>query len=132
MAVKQVAQRIKYTKTKTTKRYRRKKKRKQAIEILVYIAHKHGGKEENIERARQITHDLQVNDLENSYICPLLLFSHLRYGEIGYDAEMELCLDILSACDKLIVASDISKGVAKEIDFANLVNMEVEFLEDTE
>ena len=45
---------------------------------------------------------------------------------------MELCLDILSACDKLIVASDISKGVAQEIDFANLVNMEVEYLENTE
>ena len=100
--------------------------------MLFYIAHKHGGKSENIERARQITHDLQVKDLDNSYICPLLLFSHLRYGEIGYDAEMELCLDILSVCDKLIVASDITKGVAKEIDFANLVGMEVEYLEDTE
>ena len=92
----------------------------------------HGGKPENIERAKQITHDLQVKDLENSYICPLLLFSHLRYGEIGYEAEMDLCLDILSSCDKLIVASDISKGVAREIDFANLVGMEVEYLEDTE
>ena len=89
----------------------------------------HGGKPENIERAKQITHDLQVNDLENSYICPLLLFSHLRYGEVGYDAEMDLCLDILSSCDKLIVASDISKGVAREIDFANLVGMEVEYLD---
>ena len=100
--------------------------------MLIYIAHMHGGKPENMERAKQITHDLQVNDLENSYICPLLLFSHLRYGEVGYDAEMELCLDILSNCDKLIVASDISKGVAREIDFANLVGMEVEYLEDTE
>lgn len=100
--------------------------------MLVYVAHKHGGNLQNMERAKQITHDLQVNDLENSYICPLLLFSHLRYGEIGYDAEMELCLDILQNCDKLIVASEISKGVEKEIDFANLVNMEVEFLEDTE
>lgn len=100
--------------------------------MLVYVAHKHGGNLQNMERAKQITHDLQVKDLENSYICPLLLFSHLRYGEIGYDAEMELCLDILQNCDKLIVASEISKGVGKEIDFANLVNMEVEFLEDTE
>ena len=100
--------------------------------MLIYIAHMHGGKPENMERAKQITHDLQVNDLANSYICPLLLFSHLRYGEVGYDAEMELCLDILSNCDKLIVASDISKGVAREIDFANLVGMEVEYLEDTE
>jgi hypothetical protein len=101
---------------------------------LFYVAHKHGGKLENIERAKQITHDLQIHDLENSYICPLLLFSHLRYGEIGYNEEMELCLDILSACDKLIVASDFveSKGVKKEIDFANLVDMEVEYLEDAE
>ena len=91
----------------------------------------HGGKSENMERAKQITHDLQVNDLENSYICPLLLFSHLRYGEIGYDAEMDLCLDILSSCDKLIVASDLSRGVCREIDFANLVGMEVEYLEET-
>ena len=45
---------------------------------------------------------------------------------------MELCLDILSNCDKLIVASEISKGVAREVDFANLVGMEVEWLEDTE
>lgn len=99
--------------------------------MLIYVAHKHGGKPENMEKAKQITHDLQVNDLENSYICPLLLFSHLRYGEIGYDAEMELCIDILSSCEKLIVASDISKGVAREIDFANLVGMEVEYLEET-
>lgn len=97
--------------------------------MLIYIAHMHGGKLENMERAKQITHDLQVKDLENSYICPLLLFSHLRYGEIGYDAEMDLCLDILSSCDKLIVASDISKGVAREIEFAKLVGMEVEYLE---
>ena len=98
--------------------------------MLIYVAHKYGAKFENLERAKQITHDLQINDLENSYICPLLLFSHLRYGEIGYEAEMDLCLDILSSCDKLIVASDISKGVAREIDFANLVGMEVEYLEE--
>lgn len=99
---------------------------------IYYVAHKFSGKQESLERAKQITHDLQVNDLENTYICPLLTFSHLQYGEIGYDAEMELCIDILSECQKLIVASDISKGVAREIDFANLVGMEVEYLEDTE
>lgn len=99
--------------------------------MLIYVAHQYGGKAENLERAKQITHDLQVADLDNSYVCPLLLFSHLRYNEIGYEAEMDLCLDVLSVCDKLIVASDISKGVAAEIDFANLVGMEVESFEDT-
>lgn len=110
----------------------RKIKRKQAVKIIIYVAHKYGANPENFERAKKITHDLQVADLENTYICPLLTFSHLEYGEIGYDAEMENCLDLLSIADKLIVASDLSKGVCKEIDFANLVGMEVEFLEDTE
>ena len=45
---------------------------------------------------------------------------------------MENCIDILSVCDKLIVASELSKGVAIEIDFANNVNMEVEYLENAE
>lgn len=100
--------------------------------MLIYIAHKFSGKLENYQRAKKITHDLQVADLENTYICPLLTFSHLKYGEIGYDAEMDLCIDLLSACDKLIVASDFldSVGLQKEIGFANLVGMEVEYLEE--
>ena len=93
--------------------------------MLIYVGHCFGGKAENIEKAKKITHDLQVKDLANCYICPLLTFSHLEYGEIGYENELELCLDILSSCDRLIVASEISKGVQMEIDFAKLVKMEV-------
>lgn len=93
--------------------------------MLLYISHKYGGDTANLERAKQITHDLQVNDPENCYICPLLAFSDLEYNEIGYDAEMALCIDLLSVSDVLLVASDISDGVQKEIDFARLVGMEV-------
>ena len=92
---------------------------------LYYVAHRFGGDLANLELAKKITHDLQVSDLNNCYICPLLAFSHLKYGEIGYDEELELCLDILSVSDVLIVASDISDGVQKEIDFARMVGMEV-------
>ena len=100
--------------------------------MVIYVAHEYQGKRENIERAKRITHDLQIKDLENTYICPLLAFSHLGYREIGFDEEMDLCIDILSICDKLIVASDISHGVSKEIDFANMVGLEVEFIEDSQ
>ena len=96
---------------------------------IYYVAHRYGGDIKNLERAKKITHDLQVADLENTYICPLLALSHLKYNEVGYDDEMNLCIDLLSECERLIVASDISKGVAREIDFANLVGMEVEYLE---
>lgn len=99
--------------------------------MMVYVSHCFGGKPENLERAKKITHDLQVNDTENCYICPLLAFSHLRYNEIGYEEEMALCLDLMTVCDKLIVAGEISKGVALEIDLAEKCKMEIEYLEDT-
>lgn len=97
--------------------------------MLVYVAHKFEGDVSNLEQAKKITHDLQVKDLANCYICPLLTFSHLEYGEIGYDAEIELCLDILINADRLIVASDVSRGVQTEIDFAKLVGMEIQYLD---
>ena len=96
--------------------------------MMIYISHCYQGNPDNMERAKKITHDLQVADPDNCYICPLTAFSHLQYGEMGYDAEMELCLDILSCCDKLIVASIPSEGVRREIEFAKMVNMEVEYL----
>ena len=98
--------------------------------MMYYIAHEYGGNPANIERAKKVTHDLQVNDPLNCYICPLLAFSHLGYNELGYDAEIDLCVDLLSVCDVLIVASDISKGVDAEISFANSVGMDVIFLEN--
>ena len=93
--------------------------------MIYYVSHCFVGDKANIERARKITHDLQVKDIANCYICPLLAFSDLEYGEIGYDDEMELCLDLLMCADRLIVASEISRGVQREIEFAKLVKMEV-------
>ena len=93
--------------------------------MLVYVSHCYGGKPENVELAKRITHNLQVENPNHCFICPLLTFSHIKYGEIGYDEELELCLDILSVSDVLLVTSDISDGVQKEIDFARMVGMEV-------
>lgn len=100
--------------------------------MMYYIAHEYGGNPANFERAKKVAHDLQVNDPLNCYISPLTTFSYLQYNELGNEQEIELCLDLLSVCDVLIVASDFinSKGVQKEIDFANSVGMDVIFLED--
>ena len=98
--------------------------------MLLYLAHKYQGKQENIERVKKIAHNLQMENPEHCVVCPLLNFSFLDYGEIGYEQEMEICLDLLSVCDYLIVASDASDGVQKEIDFAKMVGMEVIDLAD--
>lgn len=96
--------------------------------MIFYISHCYGGDIRNLSRAAKITHDLQVADTENTYLCPLLAFSHLNYGELGFDEELDLCIDLLQVCDELIVASRISPGVQREIDFAHLVGMEVRYL----
>ena len=93
--------------------------------MLLYLAHKYQGDQANMERVKKIAHDLQMENPDHCVVCPLLNFSCLGYGEIGYDQEMEICLDLLSACDVLIVASDVSNGLQKEIDFAKMVGMEV-------
>ena len=103
---------------------------------MIYVSHRYAGDPANIERAKKITHDLQVADLDNCYICPLLAFSHLKYGEIPYEYEIALCFDILEMCDKLIVASEVSQGVKLEIELAeglknsNGEPMEVVYLAD--
>ena len=97
--------------------------------MMIYVSHKYGGDPANVERAKKITHDLQVSDPNNCYICPLNAFSHIAYNEIGYEEEMQLCLDLMCLCDVLIVASELSTGVRREIELAKTCNMEIIYLE---
>ena len=90
-----------------------------------YIAHKYQGDKSNIDRVGEIAKKLQLEHPEHAYFSPLHAFSFLEYNDMAYDDFMEVCLDFLSACDVLIVASEISNGVQTEIDFAKLVKMEV-------
>ena len=96
--------------------------------MLIYVGHCFGGKKSNIRKAAKITHDLQLADPENTYICPLLAFAHLKYNELGYEEEMRLCMDLLSECMSMVVASKISKGVQLEIDYCQLWNMPIRYL----
>lgn len=95
-----------------------------------YIAHKYQGDKSNIERVGKIAKKLQIEHPEHAYFSPLHAFSFLEYNDMAHDDFMEVCYDFLSACDALIVASEISKGVKMEIDFAKLVKMEVMILEE--
>lgn len=97
--------------------------------MVIYVAHEYGGKADNYRHANAVIKNLQKNDLENTYICPIQTFSYLGYKEIGYDEEMALCEDLLMLCDKLLVASNISDGVEREIKLAELCKIPIEYLE---
>jgi hypothetical protein len=95
-----------------------------------YIAHKYQADKANIERVGKIAKKLQIEHPEHAYFSPLHAFSFLEYNDMAYDDFMEVCYDFLSACDVLVVASEISKGVQMEIDFAKLVKTEVMRLDE--
>lgn len=96
---------------------------------LYYVAHSDHDGAVGRERGEWITNQLQRADRENTYICPLLAFSHLKFGGIGDDDEREMRLDLLSVCDGLIIAGD-GAYASDEINFARLVGMEVVRLEE--
>lgn len=96
--------------------------------MLNYCAHEYGGDVENIKRAGEIINKLQKNDLENTYISPLHAFSFLKYKEIDYDKEIELCLNLLSKCDVLYVLSEISEGVRREINCAIALEIPIRYM----
>lgn len=96
---------------------------------MIYVSHKYGGFPYNLSRAREVVHDLQIKDTENVYICPLLVFSAIEYGEMDKEEQMLLCEDLLCCCDKLIIASEVTDTVQREIDLAKRLGMEVVRLE---
>lgn len=98
--------------------------------MLYYVITAHLGNDANIEKAKEITRRLQKNDMANCYVNPLIFLSHLDFNKFSKDDLMELRLDILQNCDKLIVSGEISRSVQTEIEFAKLVKMEVVRLDE--
>lgn len=95
--------------------------------MLIYCSHKFGGEALNKQVAKNKIKIRQTEDKENTYISPIHAFSFLGYGDLGYDEEIKLCLDLLSKCDKLLVLSDESEGVKREIAFAKANNIPIEY-----
>ena len=92
---------------------------------IIYVSHKYDGKKEAIRDATRITYNLQTKDLQNHYYCPLVAITWIAYKDISEDDKIALKLDMLTVCDSLLIASDISDDMEDEIEFAKLVKMEV-------
>lgn len=74
---------------------------------------------------------IQENNLENSYFCEDM-FSHFDSINASKEAKQETIKDFLSVADGIIVVGAISDNMAFVLDFADEINMEVEYIEDTE
>lgn len=83
------------------------------------------------ENTLEIMSKIQENNLENSYFCEDM-FSHFDSINAPEEAKEEAIKDFLSVSDGIIVVGKITDNMAYVLDFADEINMEVEYLENTE
>lgn len=93
--------------------------------MLVYVSHCYGGNPENIERAKRITHDLQVENPTHCFIPAAIAFEHLYNGDFSQDDIFDIEADLLMNCDQMLIVSDISPIMRRQIDYCQMVGMEV-------
>ena len=74
---------------------------------------------------------IQKNNLNNSYFCEDM-FSHFDSINASKQDKEEVIKDFISFADGIIVVGDITENMSYVLDFAEEINMEVEYLEDTE
>ena len=96
--------------------------------MLIYCSNKFGGKLENAKAAELKIKKLQLTDPSNTYISPIHAFGFM-YHDVPYETGLEMCLDLLRKCDKMVVLSEGSRGVNAEIKFCAENEIPVEFLE---
>jgi hypothetical protein len=97
--------------------------------MVVYVSHKINKNPKTLARAKRITRQLQLKYPTDCFICPVTAFYHLIEKDVDADFLFDLQRDLMDICDKLIVASDLCKSVKRELDYADLIEMEVEWLE---
>lgn len=74
---------------------------------------------------------IQEKNLNNSYFCEDM-FSHFDSINASKQDKEEVIKDFISFADGIIVVGNITENMSYVLDFAEEINMEVEYLEDTE
>ena len=74
---------------------------------------------------------IQEKKLNNSYFCEDM-FLHFDSINASKQDKEEVIKDFISFADGIIVVGDITENMSYVLDFAEEINMEVEYLEDTE
>ena len=74
--------------------------------------------------------EIQANNLDNSYFCEDM-FSHFNKINAPTEDKQEIIKDFLSVADGIIVVGGFADNMAYVLDFADEINMEVEYIENT-
>lgn len=91
--------------------------------MTVFVAHAQA--EDSSLRASKIILQLQMENPTHCFIPAALAFEHLYNGDFSQDDIFDIEADLLMNCDQMLIVSDISPVMRRQIDFARMVGMEV-------
>lgn len=96
--------------------------------MTVFVAHEQT--ENSSVRASKIVLRLQVENPTHCFIPATIAFEHLYNGDFSQDDAFDIELDLLMNCDQMLIVSDISPIMQRQIDYCRMVGMEVIDLAD--
>ena len=96
---------------------------------MIYISHPYGGKEENKRKIESIVTELSKQYTYITFVSPVHCFG-FTYDTLPYERGLDMCLDLLSKCDKMYVYGDWknSRGCTAEVLYCETMNIPYEII----
>ena len=91
--------------------------------MTVFVAHEQT--EESSLRLSKIALQLQMENPTHCFIPAAIAFEHLYNSDFSQDDIFEIEADLLMNCDQMLIVSDISPIMQRQIDYCRMVGMEV-------
>ena len=91
--------------------------------MTVFVAHEQTDK--SAVRAQKIVFQLQYENPTHCFIPAAIAFEHLYDGAFTDDEIFNIEADLLMNCDQMLIVSDISPIMQRQIDYCRMVGMEV-------
>lgn len=91
--------------------------------MTVFVAH--AQTEYSSVRASKIVLQLQHENPTHCFIPAAIAFEHLYNGDFSQEDIFDIEADLLMNCDQMMIVSDISPIMQRQIDYCRMVGMEV-------
>lgn len=91
--------------------------------MTVFVAH--AQTENSSLRASKIVLQLQYENPAHCFIPAAIAFEHLYNGDFSQDDIFDIEADLLMNCDQMLIVSDVSPIMRRQIDYCRMVGMEV-------
>ena len=91
--------------------------------MTVFVAHEQT--DESTIRSQKIVLQLQMENPTHCFIPAAIAFEHLYNGDFSQEDIFDIEADLLMNCDQMLVVSDVSPIMKRQIDYCRMVGMEV-------